>query len=111
MVSAATCAGSPSTAIRSADHAPVARGHHGRLHPDVAWEDACRAYAFAAASHAGHAGTLDLDTELQLEDHWDRLRGDGGPEWPVARTLLRETWRWLDEHGHDHDRIAQAVRH
>ena len=86
-------------------------GRRRRLHPDVAWEDACRAYAFAAASHAGHAGTLDLDTELQLEDHWDRLRGDGGPEWPVARTLLRETWRWLDEHGHDHDRSAQAVRH
>ena len=64
-----------------------------------------------ATRRVGHAGTLDLDTELQLEDHWDRLRGDGGPEWPVARTLLRETWRWLDEHGHDHDRIAQAVRH
>ena len=24
-------------------------GRRRRLHPDVAWEDACRAYAFAAA--------------------------------------------------------------
>ena len=74
-------------------------GRRRRLHPDVAWEDACRAYAFAAASHAQHEGQLDLDTELELEDHWERLRGDAGPEWPVARTLLREAWRWLDEHG------------
>jgi hypothetical protein len=74
-------------------------GRRRRLHPDVAWEDACRAYAFAAASHADHAGQLDLDTELELEDHWERLRGDAGPEWPVTRTLLREAWRWLDEHG------------
>lgn len=73
-------------------------GRRRRLHPDVAWEDACRAYAFAAASHAEHEGALDLDTELALEHHWDHLRGDTGPEWPVARTLLREAWRWLDEH-------------
>lgn len=74
-------------------------GRRRRLHPDVAWEDACRAYAFAAASHADHAGDLDRDTELELEDHWERLSGDAGPDWPVARTLLREAWRWLDEHG------------
>lgn len=74
-------------------------GRRRRLHPDVAWEDACRAYAFAAASHARHEGHLDLDTELALEDDWDRVRGDAGPVWPVARTLLREAWRWLDEHG------------
>lgn len=70
-----------------------------RLHPDVAWEDACRAYAFAASSHVHYGGRLDLDTELELEDDWERLRGDAGPEWPVARTLLREAWRWLDAHG------------
>ena len=74
-------------------------GRRRRLHPDVAWEDACRAYAFAAASHADHGGRhLDLDTELELEDHWERLRGESGPDWPIARTLLREAWRWLDEH-------------
>lgn len=73
-------------------------GRRRRLHPDVAWEDACRAYAFAAASHALHQGHLDLGTELELEDDWERLCGDAGPDWPVARTLLRETWRWLDEH-------------
>ncbi len=76
-----------------------------RLHPDVAWEDACRAYAFAAASHADHAGCLDLVTELELENHWERLRGDAGPDWPVTRTLLREAWRWLDEHGPDAARM------
>ncbi len=74
-------------------------GRRRRLHPDVGWEAACRAYAFAAASYAEHAGALDLDTELRLEDHWDRLRGEAGPDWPVARTLLREAWHWLDEHG------------
>jgi hypothetical protein len=91
---ASTMADDAFTAFTAYDY-----GRRRRLHPDVAWEDACRAYAFAAASHADHAGQLDLDTELELEDHWERLRGDAGPDWPVARTLLRETWRWLDEHG------------
>ncbi len=81
-------------------------GRRRRLHPDVAWEDACRAYAFAAASHADLAGRLDLEAELALEDRWERLSGDAGPAWPVARTLLRETWRWLDEHPE-----MQARRH
>lgn len=71
-------------------------GRRRRLHPDVAWEDACRAYALAAASYADHDGKLDLDMELKLEDQWEHLRGDGGPDWPVVRTLLREAWRWLD---------------
>ncbi|WP_299343351.1 hypothetical protein [uncultured Pseudoxanthomonas sp.] len=70
-----------------------------RLHPDVAWEDACHVYAFAASSHVQYDGALDLDTELELEHDWERLRGEAGPDWPVARTLLREAWRWLDQHG------------
>ena len=48
-------------------------GRRRRLHPDVAWEDACRAYAFAAASHARHEGHLDLDTELALGPKFDRM--------------------------------------
>lgn len=73
-------------------------GRRRRLHPDVAWSDACRAYALAAASYPCHGGHLDLQTEAQLEDMWDDLRGDAGPDWPVARTLLREAWRWLEAH-------------
>lgn len=68
-----------------------------RLHPDVAWEDACHAYALAAATHPDLGGRLDLNTEMQLEAHWQHLRGDSDLEWTMARTLLRETWRWLDE--------------
>lgn len=69
-----------------------------RLHPDVAWDDACQAYALAAATHPDYGGRLDLDAESRLEAHWEHLRGDSRLDWSIARTLLRETWRWLDGH-------------
>lgn len=65
-----------------------------RLHPDVAWEGACRAYALAAATHRHVLRTPEA--EAQLEAAWERLRGEGGPDWPVARAMMREAWRWLD---------------
>lgn len=72
-----------------------------RLHPEVAWEDACRAYALAVATHTDQDRALDLQTEARLEDQWEQLSGDAGPDWPVARTMLCEAWRWLDEHGQE----------
>lgn len=73
-----------------------------RLHPDVAWEDACRVYALAAATHPEYDGLLDLHGERRLQDQWQALQGEGGPDWTLARTMLRETWRWLDEHAGTH---------
>ena len=79
----------------------------------MGWEAACRAYAFAAASYAEHAGALDLDTELAdavVVAEW----GGGLVEQIAERYLLvqfdRETavlrdpdseariitWRWVD---------------
>lgn len=73
-------------------------GRRVRLHPEVAWDDACSAYALALASYEAHDGTLDLTTEHELEVQWDELRGPAEVSWPVVRTMVREAWRWLDDH-------------
>lgn len=76
-----------------------------RLHPDVAWEDACHAYALAAATYADHGGQLDLETEGALEAQWEAVRGESDLDWSIARTLLRETWRWMDDHAGRRDTL------
>lgn len=73
-------------------------GRRVRLHPEVAWDDACSAYALALVSYEAHEGTLDLTTEHELEVQWDELRGPAEVSWPVVRTMVREAWRWLDDH-------------
>lgn len=81
-------------------------GRRVRLHPEVAWEDACSAYALALASYDVHDGTLDLRAESELEAQWDALHTSSDIGWPVVRTMVREAWRWLDDH-----RTALATRH
>ncbi|WP_141455368.1 hypothetical protein [Pseudoxanthomonas sp. z9] len=66
-----------------------------RLHPDLDWNDACRAYALGLATHASHAGRADSAADDDLEMQWDRLPSPPAAAWPVARMLIHETWRWL----------------
>jgi hypothetical protein len=73
-------------------------GRRVRLHPEVAWDDACSAYALALVSYEAHEGMLDLSTEHELEAQWETLRGASEVRWPVVRTMVREAWRWLDDH-------------
>ncbi len=68
-----------------------------RLHPDLAWNDACRAYALALATHASHAGRTDVEADGELEMRWDTLLGAPAAAWPLARLLVHEAWRWLDQ--------------
>lgn len=83
-------------------------GRRVRLHPEVAWDDACSAYALALASYEAHEGTLDLTTEHELEVQWDELRGPAEVSWPVVRTMVREAWRWLDDHRPSQSRPSQS---
>lgn len=83
-------------------------GRRVRLHPEVAWDDACSAYALALASYEAHDGTLDLTTEHELEVQWDELRGPAEVSWPVVRTMVREAWRWLDDHRPSQSRPSQS---
>lgn len=68
-----------------------------RLHPDLAWNDACRAYALALATHASHAGRTDADVDGELEIRWDTLPTPPVAAWPLARVLIHESWRWLSQ--------------
>ena len=66
-----------------------------RLHPELRWEDASPAYALALATHDDYHGRLNLAADDELEAQWDELRGGSRMEWPVARVIVRESWRWL----------------
>lgn len=97
----AQCSSFRDTAQASDDFEAFSAADYGRrvrLHPEVAWDDACSAYALALASYEAHDGTLDLTTEHELEAQWDELRGPAEVSWPVVRTMVREAWRWLDDH-------------
>lgn len=66
-----------------------------RLHPELSWEDTCPAYALALATHDAYHGRLGLGADDELEAQWDELRGGSAMDWPVARVIIREAWRWL----------------
>ncbi len=77
-------------AFSMADHR-----RRSRLHPDLDWADACPAYALALATHDAYGGRLSLSVDDELEAQWDELRGGSTMDWPVARLIVREAWRWL----------------
>jgi len=77
-------------AFSQADHR-----RRARLHPDLAWDDACPAYALALATHDAYQGRLSLSADDELEAQWDELRGASSMDWTVARVIVREAWRWL----------------
>lgn len=77
-------------AFSKADHL-----RRARLRPQLAWEDACPAYALALATHDAYQGRLSLTADDELEAQWDDLRGASNMDWTVARVIVRETWRWL----------------
>jgi hypothetical protein len=89
-------------AFSQADHR-----RRARLRPDLAWADACPAYALALATHDAYSGRMSLSADDELEAQWDELRGGSHMEWPVARMIVREAWRWLAALQDD----ATALRH
>lgn len=78
-----------------------------RLHPQLAWQDACPAYALALATHDAYHGRLSLSADDELEAQWDELRGASSMDWTVARLIVREAWRWLASQQDE----AVALRH
>lgn len=89
-------------AFSHADH-----NRRARLRPDLAWQDACPAYALALATHDVYHGRLSLSADNELEAQWDELRGASNMDWTVARMIVREAWRWLAAQQED----ATALRH
>jgi hypothetical protein len=77
-------------AFSRADHQ-----RRARLRPQLAWQDACPAYALALATHDAYHGRLSLSADDELEAQWDELRGGSSMDWSVARVIVREAWRWL----------------
>jgi hypothetical protein len=67
-----------------------------RLHPTLAWEDACPAYAIALSAHAALCVSFDEAQERLLERHWDRIRGDSTLPWAQARPLIAAGCSALD---------------
>lgn len=105
----AQCIAFKDTAYASDDFEAFSAADYGRrvrLHPEVEWDDACSAYALALASYDTHDGMLDLSAENELEAQWEALRGPSEISWPVVRIIVREAWRWLDDH-----RAAAPTRH
>jgi hypothetical protein len=67
-----------------------------RLHPTLAWDDACPAYAIALAAHAALCVSFDEAQERLLERHWDRIRGESTLAWAQARPLIAAGCSALD---------------
>lgn len=67
-----------------------------RLHPELAWEDACPAYAIAMTAHAALCVSLDEARENLLERHWDSVRGQSRLGWAQARPLIAAGCSALD---------------
>ena len=61
-----------------------------RVQPQITWEDACPVYAIALSAHAALITALDSEIERELEKNWDRVRGQSGLEWAVARSLIAD---------------------
>lgn len=78
-----------------------------RLHPELAWHDACPAYALALATHDAYHGRMSLSADDELEAQWEELRGNSSMDWTVARVIVREAWRWLASQQEE----AVALRH
>ena len=61
-----------------------------RLHPEMAWDDACPAYAVALSLHAGLCDALDETRERLLAKHWESIRGHSRLSWKQAATLVAD---------------------
>ena len=61
-----------------------------RLHPEIAWDDACPAYAVALFAHALLCVELNAEREKLLEQHWPRICGQSTLVWQQARSFIAD---------------------
>ncbi|WP_411849359.1 hypothetical protein ACLB90_09975 [Stenotrophomonas sp. LGBM10] len=61
------------------------------------WRDLYPAYAFALTTHYADwpRGTGD-DTDGELAEHWEQMRGQSRLGWPQARAVVEDAWLALD---------------
>ena len=61
------------------------------------WEDLYPAYAFALTTHrADWPRGDDGDTDGELAEQWEQMRGASKLGWPQARAVVEDAWLALD---------------
>ena len=71
-----------------------ARWHH-RITGSARWQDACPAYALAYLTFSAYGPRLQESFEWEVELQWEELCGESGLDWPAARVLIVDAWRFL----------------
>ncbi len=68
-----------------------------RARGEAGWRDLRPAYAFALMTHAANwPRGGDDDTELQLAEQWERMRGQSRLAWARVRPVIEDAWQALD---------------
>lgn len=61
------------------------------------WKDLYPAYSFALTTHhADWPRGGDDDTEGELAEHWEQMRGQSRLGWTQARAIVEDAWLALD---------------
>jgi hypothetical protein len=62
------------------------------------WKDLYPAYTFALTTHyADWPRGDDDDTDGELAEHWEQMRGQSRLGWPQARAIVEDAWMALDQ--------------
>jgi len=67
------------------------RGHGHR-----SWRDLYPAYAFALTTHYADWPRGSDDTDGELAEHWEQMRGQSRLGWAQARGIVEDAWLALD---------------
>lgn len=68
------------------------RRSHGRR----SWRDLYPAYAFALTTHYADWPRGADDTDGELAEHWEQMRGQSRLGWYQARAVVEDAWLALD---------------
>ena len=68
-----------------------------RAHGRRSWRDLYPAYTFALTTHyADWPRGADEDTDGELAEHWEQMRGQSRLGWQQARGIVEDAWLALD---------------
>lgn len=67
-----------------------------RSHSRHSWRDLYPAYAFALTTHYADWPRGNDDTDGELAEHWEQMRGQSRLGWSQARSVVEDAWLALD---------------